>query len=361
MATEPVKVLDGIVRGIVFAGYDFVRLSLAGFLTPLVVKSRRFWRTVLAANERLSSLTYLALWILLTISIGLGTSRQLVSGVVGLSKTPDVTLPAAIVISLAVVLIVDVLLRAILLPVRNRIKHEMYVTLGRIGVANILLGACIMMLILPPSWLLPPGFSIIHSFDIRNVFDANPDAKVPLIYPRWYIFLFSLPLAILVVKAFSIKAPIKKIVIGLAVVLGAPMLLTYAFTLSMVAAYRGDVWFFPKDSPSRPQFSQRHTLCKFGPNHIDVSTFLKFDDVNSLPIKSDNFTVQYDLPGGESRTATITRGSTDFILLNANYTPVALVAAYDRKPGEATPVEPLPCTLKFASDPFTGGEQVEVP
>src|SRR5207253_10106381 len=86
MAAEPIQILDGIVRGIVLACYDFARLTFVGFALPFVSRSRRFWPDAIAASKRLSSMTYLVLWILVTLSIGVGSSHQVITEAFGLSK-----------------------------------------------------------------------------------------------------------------------------------------------------------------------------------------------------------------------------------------------------------------------------------
>src|SRR5262245_40710639 len=206
MPTEPIKVLDGLVRGVILASYDFVRLSLAGLVIPVIRNTRRFWPAIFSANRRLSSLTYLVIWILLTVSIGVGTSGRIVFELLGLGK-PNVTIPALIAVALIIAIIVDVSVRAGFMFVRNRVRREMYEHLARIAVANIFLGACALMMISGDSWLLPPGFALIHLI--------APEKLPPwAFYPQPILFLFSLPLAVVILKALLVKTWTKRIAAG---------------------------------------------------------------------------------------------------------------------------------------------------
>jgi hypothetical protein len=48
MATEPIKVLDNLVKEAILTSYDFAWLTLAGFLIPFGNRIRYSWRAVLS-------------------------------------------------------------------------------------------------------------------------------------------------------------------------------------------------------------------------------------------------------------------------------------------------------------------------
>jgi hypothetical protein len=357
MATEPIQILDGIVRGVVFACYDFARLTFVGFVIPFVSKRPRFWPKAIAASKRLSSMTYLVLWILLTLAIGIGNGHQLMAEAFGLSKAPNVTLPAAIVVALITVLIIDMVLRASFSLIHNTIKRQVYTTLARIGLANVYFGACIMMPILGGSMFLPPLFSLIDGLPIRNPFGNNPEL-IYIPYPRWFLFLFSFSLAVVVLKAFSIRGQGKRLAIGLSIVLAAPVLVVGATILAVWVTFLADISLFPVSPAAK--VVQTYTQCTFKPDRLNIVTFLKVANATSLPVKTQNFIVSYESSSGQSFRGRVEGGSVDFILLSANYTRVELVATYELKPDEPLPTEAVECTLEFVSTPFSADVEIKV-
>jgi|HubBroStandDraft_1064217.scaffolds.fasta_scaffold241259_1 hypothetical protein len=150
MATEPIKVLDNLVKEAILTSYDFAWLTLAGFLIPFGNRIRCSWRAVLSAFRRLSSLTYLTLWVLLTVSVGLQAGAKLASGLAGLEKQPDATTANTILSALLITIMLDLSIRAALSSISNRRWRELYLTLARLAIANIFLGAVALMLIAGP-------------------------------------------------------------------------------------------------------------------------------------------------------------------------------------------------------------------
>src|SRR5262249_34424880 len=92
----PVEFVDGLVKGVILISYDFAWLSCVGFAIPFMRKTRRVWRSVFATMKRLSSLTYLILWVALSVGIGMGTGTQLAWEAAGYASKPSSMLPIAI-------------------------------------------------------------------------------------------------------------------------------------------------------------------------------------------------------------------------------------------------------------------------
>ena len=147
MPAEPVTILDGLVKGVILTAYDFARLTIANLLIPFVSKSRRFWPAVFSLQRRLSSLTFLVLWILLSISTLTGSSIELVSSAAGLEGKPDRNVFQNVALALVIAVIVDLGIRSCCLLIPNRIRREMYETLMRIATANIFCGAAFLPMI----------------------------------------------------------------------------------------------------------------------------------------------------------------------------------------------------------------------
>jgi hypothetical protein len=356
MPTEPIKVLDGLVRGVILASYDFVRLSLAGLVIPVIRNTRRFWPAIFSANRRLSSLTYLVLWILLTVSIGVGTSGRIVFELLGLGK-PNVTIPALIAVTLIIAMFIDVSVRAGFMFVRNRVRREMYEHLARIAVANIFVGACALMMISGDTWLLPPGFALIHLI--------APE-KLPMwaFYPQPILFLFSLSLVVVILKALLVKTWTKRIAAGFFIVLGGPVVLVYAAVLALWLAFYFKIDLFPTTEPVG--VLQRLTQCKFETNQIQVSSFLKLKGAVALPINPHNLVVQTSAVGGKSYVGRVIEGQAIFVLSNSTYTHVDVIAAYEPKydkpqSAKGSPVEAVPCVLKSVDDLTAGLDETIEP
>jgi hypothetical protein len=343
MATEPVQVLDNLVRGIILAGYDFIRLSVAGFILPVVGTTRRFWPAVLLVNKRLSSLTYLALWIVLVLSIGLGTSRKMVSGIAGFEKTPDVTVPGAIAITLVVAMIIDVLVRAGLMFTGSRVRREIYQQLLRIALANILLGASILMLIRGASWFLPPGFSLVGSIKMG-------ESGLLVLYAEPFLCIFAVSVAVIVLKAYSVRSLWQRIFVGLALVLLAPTVLVYTFVLVLMGASYAKIDFLPK--PDDPVvILQRFTECRFERDRIQIASFLRLEGTTSLPISARTLAVRYVSDDQRVYAGRVIENQANVLLSSSTYTRVELTAAYEPNSAKDPPGKTVECSLKFVEDP----------
>jgi hypothetical protein len=356
MPAEPIQVLDGIVRGLVIAGYDFVRLTVAGFIVPFVKRSRHFWRAVVNANKRLSAITFLVVWVVITLSIGFGTSGQVLSSAVGLNRSPDITFSAVIVFSIIISFIIDAILRVCVLRVQCGVKARLYMSLLHIAVASILLNISVFMLCGGELTIiydikLPPIFRLIHVATISNWFDH--DEFFNLYYPNPIIFLFSASLAIILPKTWSVKRATARLVAGGLIMVAAPTLMMFVFLLPMFAFNwaSGDISILLARRYLGTSFAtmQRNTTCTFSSDHIDVTTFLRVKDAKSVPINLAGFAVKYnDEPVG--RDSGISKGN--FAILSADYTRVDLVAAYSQSPHSRLPTEPVSCDLELGAAPI---------
>jgi hypothetical protein len=89
-------------------------------------------------------------WVLLTVSVGLQAGAKLASGLAGLEKQPDATTANTILSALLITIMLDLSIRAALSSISNRRWRELYLTLARLAIANIFLGAVALMLIAGP-------------------------------------------------------------------------------------------------------------------------------------------------------------------------------------------------------------------
>jgi hypothetical protein len=219
---EPISFVDQLVKGVILAVYDFVRLTWAGFVIPLATKRRQFWTYIVSVESRLSSLTYLVLWVLLTVSIGSRSSADIASSVTGLAKTPGRDIPSTIVLALLVSILVDVSIRLSLSTLRSRVRRQLYGDLARVAAANIFFGACVIMVLFSTIWG-PSFFAPILGPIVYLVFPVAP--PLPGL-PNPLIFLFCISLAIIMVKALAIRGRARRILTGALVVFLTPMLLS---------------------------------------------------------------------------------------------------------------------------------------
>jgi uncharacterized membrane protein len=149
------KFIDGLVKGVLLTGYDFFRLTAAGLFLPFLTRTRRFWPSIIAAEKRLSSLSYLILWIIITISIAFGSSAKVASEIADLADNRGSVFPI-IVIALFVAMIVDLFVTFSSRQLRIQKRRRLYIMLARIATANIFFGACVAMLAEPQSPIGPP-------------------------------------------------------------------------------------------------------------------------------------------------------------------------------------------------------------
>src|SRR5437660_5005231 len=86
--TDPAKVLDQLIKGLVLFAYDFFRLTFFGLILPLF----KYWRSLgnvwpflaLSTTKRLSAMSFLVIWILLVVVCASGSFFSFASSVFGL-------------------------------------------------------------------------------------------------------------------------------------------------------------------------------------------------------------------------------------------------------------------------------------
>ena len=144
MNSNPVKVLDDLVKGIIGIGYDVAHLTILALAMPLSVLTGKWALTVRSVTKRLSAMTFLAIWGLLVVVSINGNAAHLASSVIGLPSTPsDVgqdLLPQWILQALIIAIVVDVCMRLACSRMSNRARQTLFANLGRLAVANIFIG-----------------------------------------------------------------------------------------------------------------------------------------------------------------------------------------------------------------------------
>jgi hypothetical protein len=283
MATGPLEILDGLVKGVVLATYDFVRLTGLGFLLPFFRRTRRVWSLVRRIDKHLSSLTYLVIWILVVVAYASGTEGKLASSVVGFEKRSDVQVPVVVASVLLIAMFVDVSIRGGFLLVRNHVRRKFYEPIARIAVANIFLG---MFIILAIEGLRHPG-SILGP--LPALFWGEPFHYLvfssPLLPP------FAVALAIIIVKAFAIRDWKKRVLLGLPLILIVPTILLYALSFSFTAASEISIALFPSE---RSGLSQRFTHCTFLSGQLRASGVLSLVGANARAIDPRFLAILYE-------------------------------------------------------------------
>jgi len=271
MPAEPVSVLDSLVKGIILTGYDFSRLTRAGFMLPFVGKMRRFRLASIVVHNRISSLTYLVLWVLLTASIGSQSGTQLASNVAGLEKTPAPAVTGTILLALLLSILVDLSVRATFSRFHCHIKREFYEALTRVAVANLFLGASIIMVIGMMTWDTTWGpFDFGPTVFLRI---WNLSSSIPVFWritniPNPLLFLFSGSLVIIILKAFAIQDRLKKVCVALLIIFVVPHVL---LNVSFQAYNLVDTIMLPWNHGAvYPWF----TSCKISSGQVRVSGYL---------------------------------------------------------------------------------------
>jgi hypothetical protein len=276
----PVEVLDGFIKGIIFATYDFVRLTALGFSLPFFRRTRRIWPLAIAIGKRFSSLTHLVIWVFIVVAFFSGTASDVALSYFGLTKNPDVKIPALIAAVLLTTMLSDILVRAGILLIGNRTRRKLYEPLARIAVANIFLG---MLIVITAAYLHDyglfggPFFTFLGLASFQNGW---------LRYP--YFLLFGVSLAIVIVKAFAIRDWKRRVLVGLPAMLLAPAV----FLCVTVWLYLGigsfAYWLSPPIELSLYQQSMR---CSYVSGRIYASGLLKLEGTDTQVVSPHSFAV----------------------------------------------------------------------
>ena len=320
MATEPIKLLDSLVREAILTPYDFARLTFAGFSIPFRVKGRHSFLGAFSTLKRLSSLTYLTLWVLLAVSTGLLTDVTLAARLAGLEKQSDATAAGTIVSSLLITMIIDLLLRTAFLSVQPRIRREMYLTLARVAIGNFFLGALVIILFSGSHRILPPVFALV-----KQISQSLPW----LLYPNIFLFLFSPPLALILVKAFASKNGwVLRLAVGVLAFLLAPVCTLYAAIAGVYLGLQLENWVSPHQELV---VKQQRVQCAFKPGSIRITGFLTLTGADQVVIRTEDIAVIYTSADNGSVRAELAPGQPGLVLSNSKYTWIDLVGVYYEK------------------------------
>jgi hypothetical protein len=333
MPTGPVQFVDGLVTGIILVAYDFARLTLAGLLIPFVARTRRFWPNVFAMTKRLSSLSYLVLWVLMSVSIGTETSTQLISDFSGLEKGHEIGVLRTIVIAISVSIVVDLLVRASCSKIRDRIRRQLYESLGRIAIANIFLGASCIMLLSPGGQLLNRLFALF-----------TPGPLPGVNYPNPALYAFSFSLVAVALKGSAIRGRLKRFGFGALIVVGAPVLFMNIFLWTVLAANAvADMMYPSRQMHLLQQFPQ----CELAGDQIHVSALLRLEGAPTAAIKASDLAIYESAHDGYMGSPSEDEGA--IVVSNLRYTQIRFLAKYQPGGGTNMPPGKFECSLKLLS------------
>jgi len=289
---EPVEILNGLIKGVILVTYDFVRLTALGFLLPFFRRSHKIWPFLFAASKRLPSLTYLLIWVFIVVVFFSGNTSKVALRAAGLEKNPDVEIPIVIVTVLIVTTLVDVLVRMGFAMVRNRIRREVYEPLARIAVGNIFFGIFIVMTVAAIHVYRHPGGLAFFGDPLFTLIGlaSIPGGRMPwsFIYPRLYLLLFGIPLALVIARAFKVRGRRLNTLIGLTTISIAPLLVVEATVFS----YAGVLGVANLLSPPKvPTLAQQFMHCSYASGQVRASGLLKLENSPTLALTPQEFVI----------------------------------------------------------------------
>ena len=379
---EPVEIFNGLIKGVILVAYDFVRLTVLGFLLPFFKRSRRIWPFLFAASKRLPSLTYLFIWVFIAVVFFSGNTSKVALRAAGLEKNPDVEVPIVIATVLIVTALVDVLVRTGFAMVHNRIRREVYEPLARITVANIFFGLFIVMTVAAVDVYRHPGMFAFFRDPLFTVLDL---ANIPLgrasfkiIYQHLYLLLFGIPLALVIVRAFQVRSRKLIALIGLATILIVPLFVVEAMVLSYLEVLDIANLLSP---PKVPSLAQQFMHCSYASGEVRASGLLKLENSPTLALTPQQFAIflpdykasdltlsspaprpPTDDPSGNAPPPTVPTdvelppgylgrgndGQPPIVLTSGYFTAVTIVAAFTPLPGgPVAPQGDVECELLF--------------
>jgi hypothetical protein len=356
MYTDPVKILDDLIKGVVLFTYDFTRLTVLGFLLPLFKNTRKIWPLMRVINKRLSSLTYLVIWILIVVTYAAGDTSEFASKIIGLEINPAVgsvfSIPTVMVTVLLITMFVDVIIRFGLLLIRNPARREFYELMARIAVANIFLGIFAVLVKASLSGCCFPLGPVmaLTPFDTR-VFGIS--------FGSPYVSLFAGSLAIITIKAFEIRNWRKKIIVGLFAIVAVPTVLIYASILLFSAAYTVTARISPPNV-NGGGIKQQFTRCTLSKGKIRATSALRLEGREAVAIDPHSFEIMY----GDYRSMGDV-GQPPIILSKSQPISVTIIAALDPHYIEKVPNPPTEIDCEIAlpggiSDDSKAVEEIEI-
>jgi hypothetical protein len=348
MAANPAEIVDGLFRGLVLAFYDFVRLTWAGLILPFVARTQRFWPAVIATDKRLSSLSFLAIWILAVFAMANGNARQLASSALSEKRSDSITV--LLLCALLTTTVIDLAIRAGFCGIRDRARRAFYEPIARIAVANIVVGV---FLIIVAGALWPPDNQLKQYVPVEYLACCTIITEFPIFYPSLFLLPFAVALAIVIDKAFQIQDRRKRIALGTIVVFLAPAAIVNVGL--QVDLWTGIGWAIVMSddapAPPSPSLHQQFTRCVFQNDQVSVSGLLRLSHSQSIAVDPHNLAVTYEaryLGRGIP-------GQTPIVIPGSNFASYNFVAKFDPE-GDANTLPPreFDCDLwllkKYLSD-----------
>lgn len=285
MPTGPIELFDGLVKGLIFVIYDFVRLMLLGLFLPFLRRTRKVWPLALAINKRLSSLSYLAILIFITMTSFSDTLSTVALNYMGLQKDLGTQVPAMIIAAFLVTLLSDLVARGGALMVRNQIRRRLYEDLARVAIGNIFLGMIIVIVIAEVTVYRNPGplsFLGMPLFEFEYL--SRPTGWFN--YSYLVLLLSGGTLAVITVKALAIRGVKRKVFVGLVVLLIAPPFFLNA-VLEVFVVIMTSSWL----APNRPSLVQQFMRCGYSSGHIRMTGLLKLENADMLAVSPHQFAI----------------------------------------------------------------------
>jgi hypothetical protein len=317
MAFEPIKFVDSLTKGVIQAVYDFVSLTAAGVAIPFISGTRYFWPAVISLNRRLSSLTYLFVWVMIALSVVFESQRKLFAAAMGTEKLADATVAVMLVTALLITMALDLSVRVACYWLVSDARRSLYKTAAHLALGNFFFGVFLV-------WLLTPKgkATLDHIMGLKGM--QEPFGYL-WFYPKPLMFIFSASLAVIIAK-------------GLRIVKGWRVRLLLGFATSFIVALAiADISahlvlvtenFGSWVSPREHQLSQRATRCDPMPGGVRVVGFLTLKGAASHPLDPSTIGIGYRR-GEKHFVGKVRSRQPGVVLLNTSYVWVDLAADYE--------------------------------
>jgi hypothetical protein len=321
MDLEPIKVVDGFVKGTILAAYDFARLTLYGLAIPFVRRSRNFWLPLIFLTKRLSSLTYLFLWIIVAAGVYVRPANltQMILNVTPVNNQVWVVLVSAFIITI----VFDLSIRFICLMISNRIRRSFYESLLRIATGIIFLGTVVIFCL--------PGFAF-------GPFSSWRAGLVELTF-------FVIPLGIILGKAFRARHPILRGAIAILPMLVVP----YSIVSLGLYIYLSVSSFInppPEDNPVR--VIGYNIGCSYSNNQLTLTGYLSVEGIPLAVLSPHDLHVT----AGNAEVIDFGRPietAPNIVLTAGSYSKIALTMTPALASGLTIP-SPLYCDISLEKD-----------